>query len=367
MYETLGLSVYSRADFIVTEDGEPCFLEINTLPGMTPTSLLPQEAAAAGIDYDAPVPDHCARLLEARKGRSITGYGADDHYVANCWMRVHGTLLGDFRDMEPDRERGGYRQPDHPRRLPVHPLVGSGSTATPTSTPPWRGRCWAALPARERQSYRPDKFYIKVDNTQRALRDLAAWYKDRFPIPFVAMTGEWARPPAKDMIAAVLSTLGTRCSRPRATYNNNIGLPLTLLRLSDRSYEICVLEMGMDRPGEIDYLGEIVQPDVGVITNIGDAHIERLGSRENIFKAKCELLPHVRPGDGLVVLNGDDPMLYTLPGPHPGARAVFCGQEEGAGLPGSGGWRRRRQPYPLPDDHSSEWSRTWRSLPWGST
>ena len=129
----------------------------------------------------------------------------------------------------------------------------------------------------------------------------------------------------KDMIAAVLSTR-YRVLKTEGNYNNNIGLPLTLLRL-DRSCEICVLEMGMDRPGEIDYLGEIVQPDVGVITNIGDAHIERLGSRENIFRAKCELLPHIRPG-GLVVLNGDDPMLASLRGRTP-VPAVFCGREEG--------------------------------------
>ena len=101
---------------------------------------------------------------------------------------------------------------------------------------------------------------------------------------------------------------------------------LTILRL-DRTVQVCVLEMGMDRPGEIDYLADIVRPDVGVITNIGDAHIERLGSRENIFRAKCELLPHIRPG-GLVVLNGDDPMLASLRGRTP-VPAVFCGREEG--------------------------------------
>ena len=93
----------------------------------------------------------------------------------------------------------------------------------------------------------------------------------------------------------------------------------------------------MDRAGEIDYLGEIVQPDVGVITNIGDAHIERLGSRENIFRAKCELLPHIRPG-GLVVLNGDDPMLAIPPGPHPGARRLLR-PGGGPGVPGPPGWR----------------------------
>lgn len=139
------------------------------------------------------------------------------------------------------------------------------------------------------------------------------------------MTGSVGKTTTKDMIAAVLSTR-YRVLKTEGNYNNNIGLPLTLLRL-DRSCEICVLEMGMDRPGEIDYLGEIVQPDVGVITNIGDAHIERLGSRENIFRAKCELLPHIRPG-GLVVLNGDDPMLASLRGRTP-VPAVFCGREEG--------------------------------------
>ena len=92
----------------------------------------------------------------------------------------------------------------------------------------------------------------------------------------------------------------------------------------------------MDQPGEIDYLAEIVQPDVGVITNIGDAHIERLGSRENIFQAKCELLPHIRPG-GLVVLNGDDRMLAPC-GAAPRCPTVFCGRGR-AWTTGPAGWR----------------------------
>ena len=114
--------------------------------------------------------------------------------------------------------------------------------------------------------------------------------------------------------------------KTEGNFNNNIGLPLTILRL-DRTVQVCVLEMGMDRPGEIDYLADIVRPNVGVITNIGDAHIERLGSRENIFKAKCELLPHIQK-DGLLVLNGDDPMLASLRG-HTPVKTVFCGQGEG--------------------------------------
>ena len=181
------------------------------------------------------------------------------------------------------------------------------------------------LTARERERYLPGKFYVKVADTQRALRDLAAWYKDRFPIPFVAVTGSVGKTTAKDMLAAVLG-VRYKVLKTEGNFNNNIGLPLTLLRL-DHSHQIAVVEMGMDRFGEIDYLAGLVRPDVGVITNIGDAHIERLGSRENIFRAKCELLPHIKK-DGLLILNGDDPLLSTLRGKTP-VPAVFCGTGEG--------------------------------------
>ena len=181
------------------------------------------------------------------------------------------------------------------------------------------------LTARERERYLPGKFYVKVADPQLALRDLAAWYKSRFPIPFVAVTGSVGKTTAKDMLAAVLG-VRYKVLKTEGNFNNNIGLPLTLLGL-DHSHQIAVVEMGMDRFGEIDYLAGLVRPDVGVITNIGDAHIERLGSRENIFKAKCELLPHIQK-DGLLILNGDDPMLSTLRGRTP-VPAVFCGVGEG--------------------------------------
>ena len=245
--------------------------------------------------------------------------------LAQLLEAVHGTLLGDFRDENVIVQRVDTdSRTIHPGSLFI-PLVGERFDGHAYINAALEGGALGCLTARERESYRPDRFYIKVASTQRALRDLAAWYKARFPIPFIAVTGSVGKTTTKDMIAAVLSTR-YRVLKTEGNYNNNIGLPLTLLRL-DRSCEICVLEMGMDRPGEIDYLGEIVQPDVGVITNIGDAHIERLGSRENIFRAKCELLPHIRPG-GLVVLNGDDPMLASLRGRTP-VPAVFCGREEG--------------------------------------
>jgi len=114
--------------------------------------------------------------------------------------------------------------------------------------------------------------------------------------------------------------------KTEGNFNNDIGLPLTLLRL-DRSHQICVVEMGMDHAGEIDYLSELVKPDVAIITNIGDAHIENLGSREGIFRAKCEVFPHLKE-DGLAVLNGDDPWLATVRGTIP-QKCVFVGAAEG--------------------------------------
>jgi UDP-N-acetylmuramoyl-tripeptide--D-alanyl-D-alanine ligase len=167
------------------------------------------------------------------------------------------------------------------------------------------------LTARERTSYLPGKFYIKVGSTQRALRDLARWYKSRFDIPFIGITGSVGKTTTKDMVAAVLGERYT-VLKTEGNFNNEVGLPLTLLRL-DHTHQICVLEMGMNHFGEIEYLSGIVEPDVAVITNIGDSHIENLGSRENILKAKCEIFHHLKPG-GLAVLNGDDELLTTLRG-----------------------------------------------------
>ena len=179
--------------------------------------------------------------------------------------------------------------------------------------------------ARDRTSYLPGKFYIKVNNTQRALRDLARWYKNRFDIPFIGITGSVGKTTTKDMVAAVLGE-HFRVLKTEGNLNNDVGLPMTLLRLN-RTHEICVLEMGMNHFGEIEYLSDIVEPDVAVITNVGDSHIEFLGSRENILKAKCEIFSHMKK-DGLAVLNGDDELISTLRG-NLEFKSVWYGQSEG--------------------------------------
>lgn len=247
--------------------------------------------------------------------------------VGQLLEAVHGTLLGGSQDMELTVSGVDTDSRDiHPGSLFI-PLVGERFDGHAYITSALEAGAAGCLTARVRTDYREDKFYIQVGNTQRALRDLAAWYKNRFQIPFVGITGSVGKTTAKDMIAAVLS-VKYKVLKTEGNFNNNIGLPLTLLRL-DHTHQVGVLEMGMDKPGEIDYLSDIVRPEVGVITNIGDAHIEKLGSRENIFKAKCELLPNIRKEGGLVVLNADDPMLTTLRGNTP-VQAVFCGKAENA-------------------------------------
>lgn len=176
----------------------------------------------------------------------------------------------------------------------------------------------AKLPA----NLRDDKFYIKVADTRLALKALAAAYRSRFDIPFVQVTGSVGKTTTKDMIASVLSARYQVLKTPE-NFNNDIGTPLTLLQLSSDT-EVAVIETGMNHFGEIRYLGEMVKPDIAVISNIGDAHIEYLGSREGILKAKSEIFENLRPG-GIAVLNGDDALLNTLNLPF---LTVRCGQSE---------------------------------------
>ncbi len=243
------------------------------------------------------------QLLEAVDGQLLGDFSALDAAVSN--------VSTDSRSITP----GCLFIPLEGERFDGHSFIGSALEAGAAG----------CLTARERESYLPGKFYIKVRSTQRALWSLARYYRRLFPIPFIAITGSVGKTTTKDMVAAVL---GARfcVHKTDGNFNNDIGVPLTLLKL-EKQHEVCVVEMGMDHAGEIDYLGRLVEPDMALITNIGDAHIENLGSRENIFRAKCELFPHLK-ADGLAVLNGDDPLLSTLRGQLP-QRTVFVGGGEG--------------------------------------
>ena len=160
------------------------------------------------------------------------------------------------------------------------------------------------------------KFCVLVPDTAKAMGDLAAYYRRKLGLPVVAITGSVGKTTTKDMVASVLSSR-FRTLKTAGNLNNHLGLPMTVFRLTAED-EIAVLEMGMNHLGEIDYLVRIAQPDVAVITNVGDAHIGNLGSRENILRAKCEIFRGLRKG-GTAVLNGDDALLTTL---KPGADRV---------------------------------------------
>lgn len=155
---------------------------------------------------------------------------------------------------------------------------------------------------------------IVVNDTYAALRDMAAYYRSRFTASSVAITGSVGKTSTKDMVASVLSA---HCNvlKTEGNFNNEIGLPLTVFRMSSEN-EIAVFEMGMSAFGEISRLTRIAASDVAIITNIGYSHIEKLGSQENILKAKLEILEGISPG-GTVILNGDDEHLRNVIGTLP--------------------------------------------------
>jgi len=152
---------------------------------------------------------------------------------------------------------------------------------------------------------------IKVADTLAALGKLAAWYRLKFNPLAVGVTGSVGKTTTKEMIALVLSKK-FNVLKSTGNYNNEIGLPLTVFGLTEE-HTAMVLEMGMNQPGEIGRLSKIARPDIAVITNIGYAHIEKLGTRQNILKAKLEILEGLSK-NGTVFLNGDDMLLNGLMG-----------------------------------------------------
>lgn len=167
---------------------------------------------------------------------------------------------------------------------------------------------------------RGDKAYILVEDTRRALRDLAARYRERFDVPIVQITGSMGKTTLKELLSGMLSQRYDTLKTP-GNLNGDIGAPLTLLSLTT-SHRAAVIETGMDEFGQIRALGQAIRPDVAIITIVDDVHLSHFGSREDILRAKAEIFENLRPG-GLAVLNGEDPLLNTL---HPDRETVRCGR-----------------------------------------
>ena len=207
------------------------------------------------------------------------------------------------------------------------PLVGERFDGHAYIAKALDGGAAGCLTAREPEALLPGKLYIQVADTRLALKALASWYRGKFHLPVVQVTGSAGKTTTKEMIASVLSQRYNTL-RTEGNFNNDIGAPLTLLRLMPE-HQAAVIETGMNHFGEIRYLGEMVRPDIAVITNVGDAHIENLGNtRQGILRAKCEIFENLTP-EGIAVLNGDDELLNTMTLPQ---TILRCGVGDGCGV-----------------------------------
>ena len=166
---------------------------------------------------------------------------------------------------------------------------------------------------------------IEVDNPLTAMQDLARYYLRKVNPTVVGITGSNGKTTTKDMIAAVLSKR-FNVHKTQANFNNEIGVPMTILEMKPNT-EILVLEMGMDRPGQLHHLSELTHPDVAVITMIGEAHTEFFGSRDKTADAKMEITDFLRE-DGEFIYNGDEPLLQERAKKLDQAKATFGFRDE---------------------------------------
>ena len=161
----------------------------------------------------------------------------------------------------------------------------------------------------EEAPVQPKGAYILVEDSFLALKDLAEYYRSQLDIKVVGITGSVGKTSTKEFVASVLSQK-YRVLKTEGNYNNEVGLPLTVLRIRE-DCEVAVLEMGISDFGEMHRLSKIAKPDVCLITNIGQCHLENLGTRDGILKAKTEIFDFMQEG-GQICLNGDDYKLVTI-------------------------------------------------------
>lgn len=151
------------------------------------------------------------------------------------------------------------------------------------------------------------KYCIKVDDTVTALQRLASWYRRKFDIPVVAVSGSVGKTTTKEMIAAALSS-GMNVLKTEGNMNSQIGVALMMFRIT-KEHDIAVIEMGISEQGEMHRLSEIAAPDIAVVTNIGVSHIGQLGSRENIRREKLDIVRGFRKDSGIILIPSNDEML----------------------------------------------------------
>jgi len=242
--------------------------------------------------------------------QEILGATGGELRAGNRWLTVEGVAI-DSRDVK----KGDLFVAIPGSRVDGHDFVseafGRGARAALVSR-------WPVGTVGE-----GEEAVIQVENTVSALGDLARVQRDRYDIHVVGVTGSVGKTTTKEMVAGVLARR-YRTLKTEGNYNTEIGLPLTLFRLKPE-HEAAVLEMAMRGKGQIRVLCGIARPTLGVITRIGETHLELLKTRDNIAAAKAELLESL-PVHGVAVLNGDDPMVRKVAGRAPG-RVIFYGTD----------------------------------------
>ncbi len=182
----------------------------------------------------------------------------------------------------------------------------------------------ATLTSKEDIDVETDKPVILVKDTIEALQQIGMYIRNRYDIPVVGVTGSVGKTTTREMISAALKT-GYKTFHTEGNFNSQIGVPITLSRMTDE-YEVAVLELGMSEQGQIVKLSNMIRPTISVVTTIGLAHVEYLGSQENIRTEKLSIIEGMNK-DGILLLNGDDKMLAQMRGKMP-CTTYFYGCED---------------------------------------
>lgn len=181
--------------------------------------------------------------------------------------------------------------------------IQPGDLFIPIQGPNWDGRGFIA------EALTKNAYILQVEDGLKALQDLAAYHRNKFKIPIIGITGSVGKTTTKDMIASILSQ-EMNTLKNEENFNNEIGVPLTLLKLTSQ-HKVAVIEMAMQGLGEIELLAEIARPTISVVTNIGESHLEFLKTKKNIAKAKSEIFICQTKKD-FAVVNADDEFFENL-------------------------------------------------------
>ena len=232
-----------------------------------------------------------------------------------------GTLVNVFLD--PDVTGVYINTRNHVNEEIFIPIVGPNFDAHDYVEQAFEQGARVSLFQRDHDYSHLNKPLILVDDTTKALQLLAKNYRSSLDLKVVGITGSNGKTSTKDILFGILSKRGPSL-KTEGNLNNEIGVPLTLLKLS-LEHQYAIIEMGMSGLGEIDFLGTLVQPDIVIITSIGHAHVSDVGSLDNVIKAKLEIINHLKP-TGTIIVNGDEPrLLEQLNQRHPAQPVITYG------------------------------------------